>query len=292
MIVIANGGLNEIDVSGTDDFETIHPLFTVQGDYTAAAISQEDGMLFVAGRDHLNIRAYHLDNNSLSWSKEVTPGKPVHNDDCLCFGDLLYVTYNYNYIQGYTPQGQIAFNVFTEEFDAPGNIHKHGDFILVDMQKKNADDPYMATYFASTGNEKQQRLIDFDVTGFHSLDENNVLVAANRNGYGIIYLYDVTANILTLKEELQEGINATATTDNGEMILAGNTQIYLFSAASGQLVSILDDGALTICYEHLSGSLILGSSLKIDVYKFPEMVNQKTLLFSDTILDILVQYSK
>lgn len=292
LLVITEGGFNEIKISGTEDLDKIEGRFTFSGDYAGSAISQADQLLFIAGRNNPNIHAYRLDNYALSWMKEVTPGKPIHNDGCLHFNGWLYATYNYEYIHGYGPGGQLQFNVFTEEFDAPERIYRHKDFILVEMQKKNANNPYIATYFNTTGNEKQRRFISFDVIDFHNLDDDRVLVVANQAGSGVIFSYDVNADVLTVLKELGEGIRSSAMTIDGMIALAGGAHTFLFTPSTGQLAPVLDHGGMVIRYEHLSGSLMLGSGLNIEVYSFPEMVNQKTLLFSDTILDMHIQYSK
>jgi hypothetical protein len=108
----------------------------------------------------------------------------------------------------------------------------------------------------------------------------------------VIYTYEVYNDIITLSREMEDGINGIAMTNNGLILLAGNDRVYAWDPATDQLGTILNTGAQTIVYEYLLGYLILGSLLEIDVYSFPEMVNQKTLLFSDTILDMHLQYSK
>jgi len=292
LVIVTSGGLNTLGVTGTEDFEVATPLFSITGDYAASEISSSDKLLFIAGKNNPNVHAYNLTGNALSWFVEVTPGKPMHNDGCLYFDGLLYTTYNYDFIHGYTPAGQIGYHVSIEEFDAPGRIFKHGDFILAEMQKKNTNNPYIVTYYALTGNEKQRRFMDFDVIDFYSMDEQNIIIVTNRNGTGAIYMYDVNNDILTFRREIEETINVTVKTGNETIILAGNSAIYTYNMVTDNLFTILNKGALTLAYEHLSGSLITGSFLKIDVYQYPEMVNQKTLLLSDTILDMHIQYSK
>ena len=45
---------------------------------------------------------------------------------------------------------------------------------------------------------------------------------------------------------------------------------------------------LNLIYSHAGRQRVYETYLKVN----PEMVNQKTLLFSDPILDLLIQYSK
>ena len=292
LLIITEGGFSKVRVSGTHDFDLVQELFTIQGDYAASAISQAHQLLFMAGQNSPNIQAWSLSGNTLAWEVELPPGQPVHSKDCLYFGESLYATYHHDFIRGYSPEGMLQFNVFTDESDAPENVHRIGDYVLVDMQKKNIADAYLATYFAGTGNLKQKRFISFDVVRFHAGGENVVYITANGNGTGKIYSYDVVSDILTPEKELDAGVNCSVMTESGTIILGCDAAIYAFSTIQGTLVKVLDEGAETMAFEHLDGSLVMGSDLKVEVYQFPEMVNQKTLLFSDPILDLLIQYSK
>lgn len=291
-LIITEGETNSSEVFGTVNFEIATPLFSIAGDFIDSEISSADQLLFVAGENNLNVHAYNLETFGLSWSREITPGKPMHRRGCLHFDELLYTTYNYDYIHGYSTTGQIGFNVFIDEFDAPARIYKHHDFILTEVQKKNANNPFIGTYFALTGNEKQRRFIDFNIIDFYTIDNDNVLIIANKPGKGEIYTYDVTADVLTFEYEIQEPINASIRSDNNAIVLAGNSSIYSWSLEFSTLVTILNDGAHQMVYEKLSGRLLTTWYKKLDVYVYPEMVNQKTLLLSDTILDIHIQYSK
>ena len=292
LLVVTEGGFNEFKIWGSADLEDIQPLISINGDFMSSAISHADQLLFIAGHTNPNIHAYNLDNNDLEWSIAVPPGTPVHNEGCLHFDELLYATYHYNYIHGYSPSGQVSFNVFTEELDAPERIYRHGEFVLVEMQKKNANNPYIATYFNLTGNLKQKRFIAFDVIDFQSMDENRIVILANKDGHGVISTYDVGADILTDMGETADRLNGSAILGNGVVVIAGEENIHALIPGTGQLFILLNQGAETIRYESISDLLYLATSSKIEVYSYPEMVNQKTLLFSDTILDIQIQYSK
>jgi hypothetical protein len=292
LVVITEGGFNEFRIWGSTDLDVIQHLISVNGDFAASAVSHTDQLLFIAGRTNPNIHAYDLETNDLSWMITVPPGTPVHNEECLHFDELLYATYHYEYIRGYGPSGQVNFNVFTEELDAPERIYRHEDYVLVEMQKKNANNPYIGTYFNLTGNLKQKRFIVFDVIDFQSINKNKVVILANKDGHGLISTYDVEADILTNQGETPDRINGSAMLDNSIVAIAGKENIHAWISETGQLLTLLNQGAERIRYETISDFLYLASSTKVEVFSYPEMVNQKTLLFSDTILDIQIQYSK
>lgn len=292
LLIITEGTANTIQVFRTDDLESADILTTFDGDFTASAISPADKLLFVAGENSLNLLAYNLETNTVAWQKQKTPGLPMHNPECLCFNGLLYTTYNYNYIHGYTATGQINYDVFIDEFDAPGIIYKHSDFILTEIQKKNAVDPYIATTFALTGEEKQRRLITDDVVAFESVDEDQVLVIFNKNNQGSIYLYDVQNDLMSFRHDVPERINTTVKVSGETLVLAGNEKLFAYSMENEVLFTILEKGATILAWEHIQNVLLLGNETVVEGFVYPEMVNQKTLQFSDTILDMQIQYTK
>lgn len=292
LLIVSDGGFLTVKVDGSSDFETTTPLFEITGDFAASAISSAHQLLFIAGKNSPNVEAYHLGSNTLAWSLEPTPGKPMHNAGCLHFNSMLYTSYNYSFIQGYTPTGQTGFNVPVDEADAPGRVYRHHDRVLAEIQKKNNSQPHISTYFPSTGNEKQRRFIDFDVIEFISWDNEQVAVITNRDGQGQCYLYNVESDVLTPGPGSQEPFTSAVKTAQEALVVAGTSTVFAYFPVQGLLIPILEEGAMQVVYEHLSGSLILGQQDGIRVYQFPEMVNQKTLLFSDTILDLQIQYSK
>ncbi len=294
LLLIGDGGFNAIRVSATGDFTEVNELFTLPGDFAASEISHDDQLLFIAGMNAINVHAYSLEDYSLAWMLDPTPGSPMHKERCLHFNKLLYTTYNFQFIQGYTPLGQVGFSTFIDETDAPEQIIRHEDYILVDMQKKNGDDPFLVTYSAITGNEKQRREIAFDIVGFHPMNSALVMVVGNlsNSGQGIFQLFAPSSNTLISTSFVQDHINASDLTDDGTIILAGNNGIYAVDKALGSIGTIHDKGAQMIAFERLSGSLILGSHLRIEVYEFPGMVHQITLPLSDTLFDMRIHYSK
>jgi hypothetical protein len=228
----------------------------------------------------------------VEWQKEKTPGLPMHNPQCLHFNELVYTTYNFNFIHGYSVSGQISYDVFIDEFDAPGTIHRHNDYILTEIQRKNAIDPFIVTTFALTGEEKQRTFIYGDVVAFVSVDEDQVMVIFNNGDLGSIFLYDVQSNVMTFQKDLPESVNAVVKVSGESLVLAGNEKTYAYSMANETLFPILQKGASTLAWEYIQNILLLGNENKVEGYFYPEMVNQKTLQFSDTILDMQIQYTK
>jgi len=183
-VVITSPSSTTIEISGVENYDSIYQITSFTGSFAGAEISSKDKLLFIAGKTGLNLTAFDLKENQIAWQLDQVPGTPIHNDHCLYFDELLYTTFNFDYIFGYTTNGDIEFNVTLEESDAPGRIIKNGSYVLADIKQKNISTPFIATYYTVTGSEKQRRLISFDVVNFHPYDDENVIIVANLNGEG------------------------------------------------------------------------------------------------------------
>ena len=91
---------------------------------------------------------------------------------------------------------------------------------------------------------------------------------------------------------MDELLTASVQVDVERVILATNSKLYEFSATGGELTVVLNSGASGLYFEEISKKLLITNGLEAEVYEYPQMENQKTLLFSDSILCILFEYSK
>jgi len=287
LIILTAPSSNAINIYETDESTNEVFLFTITGDYSASEVSAANNLLFIAGRSAINIHAYDLLSFNLNWKQDVIPYLPMHNNNCLFFDEYLYASFNFQYILGYNASGAIVFDTPINEPDAPGRIYKHGDFVLVDMQKKNISSSSINSYFAGTGALKQEILTTFKVLEFFSLDNDLVLIIGNKNGLGAIYEYNVGQNFMSLRKEIAEQIFCAEKISGQEYILATNSEVLQYRYTQNSLSDLISTTGVTrIKYDSYFSMLSLVTGKVLDVYQYPEMVNQKTITFSDTILNI------
>jgi hypothetical protein len=293
IIVITQKDADHLTVSGVSDFETVSELLTIEGDYSASQVSSKHHTLFVSGIEKLNIRAYDLINHQLIWEKGVIPQWPMHHEGCMFFDELLYVTFDYRNIYGYDPKGIEKYHSTIGDYDSPGKIIKHKDLLIVDVQKKNGSDPFIALFYAASGVETQRLTTLFEVVGFHSLEDDVVLIVANTFGQGYIGEYSVSNNFLTDRLLSETHFLSSEIISPGDMYVSTPDYIAHYSAATYTLTPVLlEQGIKQLGYEDLSNILVAASENKLLLLNLPEMTNQKTFLFSDLILNFNLLYSK
>ncbi|MCB2220392.1 MAG: hypothetical protein KQI35_08360 [Bacteroidetes bacterium] len=280
--------LFEIDISGIAE-----PISLFDGDFAAAAIDHAGRQLFIAGKNQLNLLAFNLADKIIEWELEQVPSLPMHSDNCLYFDDFLYATYYSDYVYGYNNNGSIVFNATTDESEAPGRIWCKDNHLLIDFQRKNGGQPYIKTLFALTGLEKQRTWTSFKVIDFFDYEDDDVIITANSGLNGCIYNYQINSNALTLLKEITAPILCSAQVDKNQLMVATPEGIFLYLIEAGIWTGIYNqENIKRISFDDINKNVYIIAGNSIQVLSWPQMVNQKTLPFSDTILDLHLQFTK
>lgn len=293
VIVVTNPGTDTIKVNGITDFETVSELFTIHGDYSASAVSSVYQMFYISGVEKINLQAYNFANLALDWEKEVIPYWPMHNPGCLHFEDLLYVSYDYRDIFGYNFNGVDQYNSKVGEMDAPGNIFKHNNYILCDIQKKNGTDPHISAFHDASGVEAQRLQTNFKVVDFISRNDDLVTIIANSAGYGAIWEYNITNNAITEMVTSNTSFLSSVGVTSNIIYISTPEYIAEYKINNNTFTPVLYESNIKhIVYEEISDLLLAANDTELLLINLPEITNQKTITFSDLIFDIQLLYSK
>ncbi len=293
IIVLTQPGNNNIKISGIADFGNISELFTIEGDYSASAVSSKHQRIFISGIEKINLRAYDLYTTQLSWEKGIIPHWPMHNSKCMHYDDMLYVTFNYRDIFGYDFDGLEKYNSKVDEMDSPGRVYKHTNFILSDIQKKNGSIPYVSAFHAASGVEAQRINTSFKVVDFISRNDDLVTIIANSSGYGTIWEYNVTNNEIRNLFNSDKLFLSSVGRNSNTIYISTPDCIAEYSVNTNTFVPVLyQPNVKHMAYEELSDLLLAANNTELLLINLPEMTNQKTIEFSDLILNIHLLYSK
>lgn len=293
LLVIEASSDNHLQVSGMEVNGEVNWLFDVSGDYCDAAIDNHSQLLFIAGKNDLNIAAMDITTGEERWRLPNIEYKPMHNDHCLNFYlNTLYASFNYQHLYGYNITGMITFDAPIAENDAPAGIFRHGDYVLVDVQKKNNSQPLIRTHYALTGNEKQSYLNWMQVVEFFSYSNDSVIVCANEGSGSKVFFYNVEANSHSDLFSFESTMRCVAAINSYQLIIGLENSLYEVNLNTGSAVKLQQGLSYSLVrYETLSGLLYLVLENQLVIYRYPEMEYQKTVTFSDTILDVLLNYS-
>ena len=295
LLIITSPSDNILEVSGLKLDGEPYPLFEVDGDYSDSDIDNQSQQLFLAGKNKLNVAAYDINSGEERWRQQDIAYMPMHNDNCLHFAknNILYTSFNDQHILGYDITGKITFDATIDLTDAPGTIVKHSEFVLVDIQKKNSSQPFIRTYSALTGAEKQSKLSLMQVIEFFSYSNDSVIVCGNEGDFGRIYSYDVQKNSNTDILYFDSPIVCVEPIGFKKLLVGLEQGLSELDLITGIPVELQQEiGYSVIRYEKYAGRIFMVKDKQLFIYTYPEMEYQKTVTFSDTILDILLSYSK
>lgn len=217
----------------------------------------------------------------------------MHNPNCMYYNDILYLSYNSQNIHGYDYNGVKKYDSELGVFASPGLVYKHEDYLISDVQMKDGENPHISVFHATTGAELDQLATSFQVVGFISLTQDIILIIANEAGNGYIGEYNIANNILTDRYISDTNFTASVGAGTNSIFISTAEYLAIYNQSSYTLTPVLfEQGINQISYEYLSNLLLVGKEDEILVLSLPEMTNQKTILFSDSILHFHLLYSK
>ena len=293
VIVLTKPQSSVINIQGINSGDEIEQIASITGDYAASEISSENRQLYIAGKNTLNLLAFDLTEQTVAWQKPTVQPFPMHFDNSLYFDNILFVSFNYDHILGYHADGSVIFNSSTEETDAPARIFRTGNFVLADFQKKNIEPPFIKTMYYSTGVEKQRIQTFFKVVEFHPLASNNLVITANNENYGLILTYKIDQNLLFTEKTLPKKISCSVAIDENSFLIGTDESVFHYNPNQNQLSELLvDQGAERLVFEHQTERVFIAKGNQVLVYLYPQMQYQKTFPFSDTILNLHLQYAR
>lgn len=293
LVVLTNSSSSLVKVSSVKLDGQFNSILDVYTDYSSSEIDSKSRMLFIAGINLFDITSINLDESEIKWQRNAFPPLPMHAPFCTCFNEYFYISYATSFIYGFRSDGSMVFNTTIEENKLPSRILKYNEYLLADLQSKTGGFNYLATYYLSTGAERQRMQNSYSVVDYHDAGEKNVLIMANGNEGGRILRYDPDENVETLLLELPEEINFSLKITDNEYLIGTSAKNYLFDLNLLSLNEVLDGMTFTLMrFESLSDKIFAAGDNQLYIISYPEMQIQNTIMFSDSILNLHLFYNR
>jgi len=104
--------------------------------------------------------------------------------------------------------------------------------------------------------------------------------------------YDLQNNSITEIFNFDSPIRCVSKINNVKILVGLENSFYELSLETGSAVLLQENVSYSVIrFEELSDQVFLAIGNQLLIFTYPEMEYQKTVLFSDTILDILLNYS-
>jgi len=293
IIVLTYKDATKIGVSAVDADNNVVPLFEVTGDYASSETDSKNRLLYISGNSTFDIQTYNLDTKEMTWQRAAFPPLPVHENNCFYFDEHLYASYASYYIYGFRYNGSMVFNTTIEESKLPSRIMKFQDFLLADLQSKTGGFSYIATYYASTGAEKQRVQTTYKVVDFHDAGENKVLVIGNENNDGVVWQFDPYLNKQSFLKNVAGKILCSVKLANDDYLIGTINSVFLFTTNFLTLEEILPGTVVNVLrYEPVNQKIYAAGVNQIFIYNYPEIKIQNAITISDGILNMHLFYNR
>lgn len=293
IIVVTHKSENEIAVTSVDGNNNSEHLFDIGSDFTSSEVDSKNRQFYFAGKNLTDLSAYNLDTHELEWKIEAFPPLPVHAAGCLCFDEYIFASYDSYYIKGFRYNGSQVFDAYIESGKRPSVIRKFNTFLIADLQSKTGGFSYIASYNINTGAEKNRLQTTYRVVDFLEADENKLLVVANENEEGVLWLFDPNMNMQTYLREIPGKIHSSVKLTDDYYLFGTSADIYHLTLSSLYLSETdLNAVVYSLMYDDLNKKIYAGEANGISIISYPEIQIQNTIGFSDSILNFHLLYNR
>ncbi len=294
VIVLSKSSNQQVGVSAVyPSVGNVEGLFNVDGYYAGSALDSKEHLIYIAGKEVLNLQAYSLSDFGLEWEIIPDPFVPMHNAGCLHFDEVLFVANNFYSIKAYTASGLQVFTANVMDNEKPGQLFRFKEFLLCDMQSKTGAATHLVTWYVNSSAEKQRIFTNFEVVDYAAAFDNEIFIAVNSLGNSSIKLYNPESNVITDLVLLPHEILSMVKTGEGEVLIGAGPDVFLYSYP-GNYPEVVLPGirAYRIKLESLSQQLYVVGANVIDVFNYPELQHFQQIPLNDSIYDVHFHYNK
>lgn len=270
-------------------------MFGVLGDYAGSVVSSQYHQLYITGNHQLNMVCYDLADALPVWEVRPTTDPPYHHPFHLFPGNRrVYVSFRQGFIRGYDYAGIVKFATSFSDYYEPAALIEHNNYLIADVKEKSGHERSIVCYHLTSGDERFRMKTDMEVVKFHPLDNDCVYALGNVGNMGAIYIYNTATNHLRSPHPFpQERILASQVIDNGRLIIAADSNVYLYQYQGNSLVSFLPGvTAHTVEYDDLNRQVYLVTGHTMTAYSFPSTVPAGSWEFEEPVLAMHLLYNK
>ncbi len=292
--VLTQPDSNHVSINKLDSTNQFVHQFDLSGDYSSSTINSRYSELDVAGKTYGAFNQVDLNSNLVLFSI------PAYNLTLPSFrnlflrNNLAFISYFDGNIKAFDNGGQQQFHSEQPVYYQPGAICANDKYVFAEAYYQSPDEHRLAVIFYPSGVARQEYNIGIDVASILSIDDNNVIIFGNKSGNGKIYLYDVVSNGANDFQTLFGNVIYSAVAiDNDRYAIATSNGLYSYQKSINNLIPIdVSESIYSLEYNDLNGVLFCSTGRKIKEYDFPQSGVLNSILSTDSILNVRIQFSK
>ncbi|NND77964.1 MAG: hypothetical protein HKN39_07250 [Flavobacteriales bacterium] len=293
-VVQEDGGIQFI--GGISDTLQLENFSTAGANETDIAIVNNYHRQLVVGYSNGSLIAYSTESNSIVW--ETVQSNPIWSDyykDAFIDEDdrTTYVSTSDGEILGFDQFGNNGSLINVGENNKAGQIYVDGDLVIAEVETQNGLERWIKVFSKYTGSLiTTSASIGMDVKNILKVGEGEYLIAGDGAEQLVVYFRDGNGFFDPGSFEIGS-ISDVAITDDGNVIVAHSTGIYLYEPDTNALFNIgpyLD--VIDIEYEESTGVLIMASEQLIRYYSVQTASIVNEIYIGDNVQEIDLIYNK
>lgn len=293
-LVVISKNTGSLSIQSIDSTFSLSTLYTVNGSFEVSEINSRHQLLYIAGKYYDHLKAFNLNTNEEEWMIEGKNYPPLPYFRYLYFNNDLYVSSCDGEIRAYNENLTNVVTAVMQENLIPGLCYQHGEYIISEAIETTGSHSYLLSFFAVSGSLYYKLLVDMDVIGIFTKDENKVYVIGNKQNDGGVYVYDVYSNeIDEIRSFTGEKVIASEFIDNNNLFLAFDDGVYQYTYSNNSLTPFVENSvAQTICFDELGNILYIAESNKVSSYTYPQGSQVNSVEVTKEILNMHLHYNK
>lgn len=263
---------NTTDLIKVDSANNMSTVATYSGDFTGMAVSNRWQQAYVCGRSTGAFHAYSIDGAHAGWTENPVVSSAPFFTGVQTSKDLVHVSYFDGAVRGYDGTHMLRNITNTGTGFHPVKTFFADYRLYAEVEDVTGTNRKFAVY-SSAGGGIQECLLQGNIVDIARKDSLTLVVAANFNNQGKLYLYDFTTNGFWEPISLPAGETVKSMTQadaNTYLVAMSSGTIYKFTYSPIGLLSVVTGTtAQKIRFDELSSEIIVAEGNNLRRYAYP-----------------------
>jgi hypothetical protein len=292
--VITKSG-STINISKVDSAFNISTLKTVTSDYCGSAVNSRYQQLYLAGSIINDIKVYSLPDMQIKWAVQSMPDPPTpYFENIYLDNNNLFVSFRQNKFNVYNQDGSSISSTVLNNGMVISQFMQSQSYLVTEQYQIPLGVRKISIYYPLSYSLFQELNIDFEVVDFFTKNNDNIYITANKNGQGILKIYNIPTNGLWQPLNIPAGkIYSSCQINNNDLLISKTNEILLYQYSNTNLVTFRSGiNGYKIKKEELSNTIFACDDKNIYIFTYPNGGLVNTININDSILDFHFVYNK
>jgi hypothetical protein len=284
-----------INIQKVDSVFNISTLKTLNSDYCGSAVNSRFQQLYLAGSIINDIKVFSLSDMQTKWSVQSMPDPPTPYFESIYLNQgSLFVSFRQNTFNVYNQDGSNISSKILDNGMVASKFMQHPKYLFTEQYQIPLGARKISLYYPLSYALYQELTMDFNIVDFFTKDDDNVYITANKNGQGILKIYNIASNGVWQPLNIPSGkIYSSCQINSNDLLISKTNEILLYQYSNTNLVTFKSGiNGYKIKKEELSNNIFACDDKKIYIFTYPNGGLVNTININDSILDFHFVYNR